>query len=150
MRKHRFNIFKSFIVLVFCTLLLSGCKTKSEELVAMLESSISTAELTTGLEINRSKVDRGTKFGKPVHPEVRIQYKPIDNYTKEDVYEEIIEILEEGHWVREELSINLSGFYRASLQQDGFIIRATIKIQSERNSVSVRLRTIPIIRDHGK
>ena len=144
MRKHGLNIFKNFIFLALCILLFGGCKERSKELVAMLENSISTTALTTGIEIDRSQRDWGEGLIKPTQPEVRIQYKPKNNYTKEDVYEEIIENLEESHWDREEeRGIKQAGFYRAFLPQDSFTIRATVQILSEENIVNVRLITIP-------
>jgi hypothetical protein len=144
MRNQGLNVIKIIILLALCIFLLGGCKEKSKELVAMLESSISTTALTTGLEIDRSQFDWGEGLIKPTRPEVRIQYKPKNNYTKEDVYEEIIENLEESHWDREEEpGIKQAGFYRAFLPQDGFTIRATVQILSEENIVNVRLITIP-------
>ena len=75
----------------------------------MLESSISTTQLTTGHEIKRWYQDQGVTLGKPVRAQVRIEYEPVSNYTKEDVYNEIVTILEKNNWEREEQSIPQSG-----------------------------------------
>ena len=139
--KHKFYIHKIYIVLAFgVLLLLSGCQ--SAELKAM-ENSTSIIELTTGSEVSRWRQDKGVTLGKPDYPEVRIEYEPVNNYTLEDIYDEIVAILERNNWEREELSIDRSGFYRASLPQDSFSIQATVSIQLDRNIVSIRLRTIP-------
>ena len=145
--KHKLYIYISCIVLTFGILLfLSGCKkTESTELKAMLESSAATAQLTTGSEVYRQIQDREIKplLGKPKQPEVRIEYEPINNYTKEDVYDEIVGILEKNNWEMKELSIAQPGYYNASLPQDGFTILAEVLIHSQSNIVSIDLTTIP-------
>jgi hypothetical protein len=136
----------SYMTLAFGILLfLSGCNAKSTELKAMLESSVATTQLTTGSEVSRQYQDRQTKplLGKPKQPEVRIEYEPINNYTKEDVYDEIVGILEKNDWEREELSIAQPGYYKASLPQDDFTIVAEVLIHSKSNIVSINLGTIP-------
>ncbi|VAW35517.1 hypothetical protein MNBD_CHLOROFLEXI01-2376 [hydrothermal vent metagenome] len=143
--KHKLYIYKSYIALAIGVLIfLGGCEIKSPELTAMLESSASTTQLTTGREVSRRYQDSAKPLlGKPDRPEVRIEYEPINNYTKEDVYDEIVASLDENNWATEEVYIIRSGYYRASLPQDGFSILATVNIQSDRNIVSVRLRTVP-------
>jgi hypothetical protein len=86
-------------LLVFGILLfLSGCSLiKSAELRA-LEDAASVLQLTTGQEVSRSVQDKGTALGKPVYAKIYIEYEPINNYTKEDVYHEIIAILERNGW----------------------------------------------------
>jgi hypothetical protein len=144
--KNRSNIYTAHIVLAFVILIsLSGCKKESTELKAMLKSADATTQITTGSEISRYVQERETNplVGKPKQPEVRIDYEPLHNYTKEDIYNEIVAILEENGWERDELSIPQSGYYRANLLQDGFIIVAEVQIHSKLNIVSIYLRTIP-------
>jgi hypothetical protein len=142
--RQKLDVQRGPVALVICiTLLLGGCAMQSKELKAMLESSVPTTQLTMGREVNRSYQDRGVTLGKPIPAEVRIKYEPKGNYTESDVFDEIIGILEQDSWEREELSVDEPGFYRASLLQDGFLIRATVHIQKDGTIVSVRLRTYP-------
>jgi hypothetical protein len=144
--KYQLNIYINYIALAFVVLIFfSGCNTRSDELNAMLESSVATTQLTTGNEVSRRYQDRETKplLGKPKQPEFRIEYEPINNYTKEDVYNELVRILEKNNWEREELSITQSGYYRATLPQDYFTIVAEVLIHSKSNIVSIQLVTVP-------
>ena len=142
--KPRLDIYESYIALAFGVLIFfSGCNTRSDELNAMLESSASTIQLTTGREVSRWHQDKRVTLGKPIRAKVRIEYEPANNYTKEDVYNEIATILYENNWEREEQSIAQSGYSRAALPQDGFSIVAEVRIQSKSNIVSIDLVTIP-------
>jgi len=123
-------------------LFLNSCTMQSKELKAMLENPISTTELTTGHVISRSYQDKGMTLGKPEPAEVRIEYKPKDSYTENDVYSELVKILNQDNWDIDDLNSSQPGFFRASLPQDGFLIKATVNIRSERNIVSIRLRSM--------
>jgi len=116
---------------------------QSKELKAMLASSASNIQLSTGNEVRRSYQDSGRTLGKPIPAEVIIEYEPKNNYTEGDIYDEILKTLLNEHWQKEELSTDQSGFFRASLPQDAFIIRASVYIQLDRGIVSIRLRTAP-------
>jgi hypothetical protein len=111
----------------------------------MLESSAATVQLITGQEINRYTQDREIKplLGKPKQPEVRIDYEPTSNYTKEDVYNEIVGILEKNNWEKEELSVSQFGYFKASLSKENFTIVVEVVIHPEMNIVSIYLRTNP-------
>lgn len=150
--KHKFGIYKSYITLALGVALafgvlifFSGCNTRSAEVNAMLDSSVATTQLTTGSEVRRRYQDRETNplLGKPKQPEFRIEYEPKSNYTQEDVYDEIVGILENNNWENEELGIAQSGYYKAALSQDGFSIVAEVLIHSRSNIVSIQLHTIP-------
>jgi hypothetical protein len=139
--KLKFYIHKRYIALAFGALLfLSGCQ--SAELKA-LENSTSILQLTTGREVSRWQQDKGVTLGKPDYPEVRIEYEPINNYAKEDVYNEIVGILEENNWERKELSIAQSGYFRASLPQDDFKIVVAVLIHLKSNIVIIQFGTNP-------
>jgi len=125
-----------FVILFF----LSGCQ--SAELRA-LENSTTIIQLTTGREVSRWHQDKGTTFGKPDYPEVRIEYEPIANYTVEKVYDEIVATLEKNNWQKVKLGIPYPGFYRAISIQDDLIILAEVKIQSEKKKVSILFRNRP-------
>lgn len=136
MTKHRFKIYISYLALVFGILfLLSGCDTKSPELEA-LETSVSVLTLKTGGEVSRAYQDKGVTLGKPVYAQVRIEYEPLNHYTKDDVYDEIVAILEKNSWERDEWNI-VPDYFSGSLQQGHFTIYATVLIQSDKNSVTV-------------
>jgi hypothetical protein len=131
-----FDKYKFHIALAFCFLfLLSGCK--SAELRS-LEDSASLIQLTTGREVNRSLQDKGEVFGKPVYAEVDIDYEPIDNHTKREVYEEIVEILNKNQWERDEVNI-VPDFFSASLKQDDFKLLISVLIRSSENLVRVEI-----------
>ena len=119
-----------------CLLILSGCQ--SAELKS-LEDASSVFKLSTGSESSRWSQDKGTTLGKPVYPELRIEYKPDANHSVEDVYQEIINILEKNNWQKEKVTIDQPGFYLASLKKDDFVIQASVLILTERNVVNVQL-----------
>lgn len=144
--KPKIHIYIIFILFVFGILIfLSGRKAASTELKAMSDSVAATAQLTTGQEVGREYQERVTKplLGKPKQPQVRIEYQPINSYTKEDVYKEIIKVLEANDWERIELSTPQSGYYKASMPGAGFLILAEVLIHSMTNTVSITLTTVP-------
>jgi hypothetical protein len=97
-KKIRF-IFGFVIVIFLLMLFLSGCKPAE---LKTLESSSSIIQLQTGLEVRRSLQDKDTVLGKPIYAEMYIEYEPIDNYTKKEVYDEIIAILKKNNWEEDE------------------------------------------------
>jgi hypothetical protein len=121
---------------------LSGCSLiKSAELRA-LDDATSVLQLTTGQEVSRLVQDKGTALGKPVYAKNYIEYEPINNYTKEDVYDEIIAVLERNGWEGKESSIlapEFSAFYRGSLKEVNIALFVNVWISSEKNLVSVRM-----------
>jgi hypothetical protein len=151
----RFSIFQNLSKLrkipltVFIALLvfgiplsLSGCRLiKSAELRA-LEDTASVLQLTTGQEVSRSLQDKGTALGKPIYAKIYIEYEPINNYTKEDVYHEIIAALERNGWKGKEASTlarEFSASYSASLKEVNVALLVDVRIYLNRNLVSVRM-----------
>jgi hypothetical protein len=131
------------VLLVFGTpFFLSGCGIiKSAELGA-IENAASVLQLTTGQEVSRSLQDKGTALGKPVYAEIYIEYEPINNYKKEDVYDEIITILERNGWEGKEattLAREFSASYSASLKELNVALFIDVRIYSEKNLVTVRM-----------
>ena len=96
--KHKPYIYKSQIILALGILLfLSGCKSAG---LRALENLVSNMQLTTGREVDRYSHDQGYGFitGQIISPEIHIVYEPVDNYTKRDVYDEIVTILKKHNW----------------------------------------------------
>ncbi len=132
-------IYKSCIALAFGVLFfLSGCN--SAKLQA-LENSVSTVELTTGREVRRSLTDehRGFITGGIYDPEVLIVYEPIDNHTKQEVFEEIGAVLKKNNW-RDYGRANLdySGtfyYFRTFLQYDGYPVTVWVNTSPDKNEV---------------
>ena len=121
----------AFGVLLF----LSGCK--SAELKAM-EDSASVIQLTTGHEVARSLREKDWGFTGPIYPQVIIVYEPINNYTKKEVYDEIVTILEKNNWERYEWSTTPDSF-SGSLRQDQFEISIGVTISLNKNHVVIAL-----------
>jgi hypothetical protein len=137
--KHKLHIHRIHIVLIFGVLLfLGGCRlVKSAELRA-LEDVASVLQLTTGREVKRWTQDKGTALGKPVYAEIYIEYEPIYNYSKKEVYDEIIAILERNNWERDEWNID-PDYFNASLKKNNITLIAGVLIRSEKNLVTVRM-----------
>ena len=131
----------SHIALAFGLLLfLSGCEIKSAQLLE-LESLVSIIQLTTGHEVNRWYKDTEAGFTGPIYAEIRIEYEPNSNYTKEDVYDEIVAILIKNNWEGEECNGCSSVSFSASLQHDNYPIpiNARVRTHSDENLVSIRM-----------
>lgn len=142
--KYQLNIYKHYIALVFCILILfSGCNPRSDELNTLLENPVSTTQFTTGHEVSRWHEDKGVTLGMPVQAKVRIEYVPVNNYTQEDLYNEMIDALDKNNWEKEEQSIVQTGYFRATLPQNGFSLVAEVLIDSQSNIVSIQLETNP-------
>jgi len=121
-------------------LFLSGCEIKSAQLKA-LENSISIIQPTTGREASRSVQDKEAGFTGPIYAELRITYEPINDYTKEDLYDEIVALLEGNNWEGETCSACRPASFSASLQPDDYPIpiNARVRIHSDENLVSIRI-----------
>ena len=131
---------KLYIFALACGLLffLSGCEIKSAQLKA-LENSVSIIQPTTGREVSRSIRDKEAGLTRTIPAQIRIEYEPINNHTKEDLYDEIAAILEKNNWERRESNKGRSDFYSASLPQGRSKIIATVLIRSNENLVSVEM-----------
>ena len=130
--KTRFYIFALAFGILF---VLSGCKSAQ---LKQLETAASSIQPTMGQEVYRDSDDLSppvTGFG-PTPAEIYIEYEPINNHTKEDLYDEIVTILEENGWEGEECEGCRSASFGASLPP----ITARVRIQSNENLVSIRLK----------
>jgi len=92
-----------------------------------------------GREVSRSLEDKDTVLGKPVYAKIRIQYEPINQYTKEDVFDEIVAILKKNSWEMNAENIVPDAF-SASLQQGSLKILTTVLIDPDENLVTVSMQ----------
>lgn len=123
------------VTVIFLMFFLSGCK--SAELQA-IENSASVLQITTGQEVDRWTHDKGKTLGKPVYPEIFIVYEPINNHTKEEVYEEIVAILKKNNWVGREPIIDYD-YFKATLQQGSFEISTKVVVGRIKNIVTISI-----------
>jgi hypothetical protein len=114
---------------------LSGCKSLR---VGALENAASVIQIKTGHEIRRFTTNEGSALGKPVYATVFIVYEPIGNYATKDVYREIVTILKQNKWEGVE-PLKDRDYFKATLQQDGFEISASVATDEEKNIVTVKL-----------
>jgi hypothetical protein len=121
-------------------LCLCGCETKSAQLQE-LESLVSIIQLTTGREVSRWSQDTEPGFTGPIYAEMRIKYEPINDYTKEEVYSEIVDILKNNSWEGEACSACTTSSFSASLEQDDYPIpiNARVRVHSDKNLISISL-----------
>ena len=126
-------LFLSFGALI----LISGCKTHSKELKAMLESPVANMQLTTAKEIKRSYNDKSVSLGKPIYAAVRIEYEPIGNHTKEDVYSEIVENIERSGWRRDAYNVAQRDYYSASKPYESFSLLVEVFNHPEKSTVNI-------------
>ena len=112
-------------------LFLSGCK--SAELRA-IENSASVLQITMGQEVNRWTQDKGVALGKPVYAKIIIEYEPINNHTRKEVYEEIVTVLKNNNWKGEE---PFADYFKATLQQGSFKISTGVSIDEKKNIVTI-------------
>ena len=130
------NKFAVFI-LGFCLLFfLSGCERKSAELTAV-EEAATIIQPITGREVYRDVEDKGRTFVRTINANLFIKYEPVNDYTKEEVYEEIVTILEENNWKRDERNKGRSDYFTAFLQQSRYPLVASVSIRSDENIVTV-------------
>ena len=104
-----------------------------------LEIPASIIQLQTGREVSRSVRDKKAGFTGPIYAQVRIKYEPIDHYTKKEVYDEIVAILENNNWEGEECNTCNSDYFSASLRQGDFPLLASVLIYSDENLVSIKI-----------
>ena len=134
--KHMLFIYKYKYQIAFTIgvlFLLSGCK--SAELKEV-ENSASILQLTTGHEVRRWHQDKGIALGKPVYTKLWIGYEPINHYTKEDVFNEIIATLEKNNWEKDKSNF-VPDYFTASLQQDQFRITAAVFYYPDENLIAI-------------
>ena len=120
-------------------LLLSGCKYIKSQQMHELEQLADTVQIQSGIVVDRQQRDREKVLGKPVYANIRIIYKPVDNYTKQDVYREIITVLEQNNWEGKVCEGCTTDYYTAGLQQGNYPIpiRAKVRVSKEDNTVSL-------------
>ncbi len=140
MRKLKPKFIFLFFLLFGSLILISGCESK--ELKAMLESPLANMQLTTAREVARSHKDKEVTLGKPIYAKVRIKYEPTGNYTKEDVFNEIVKNIEKNGWEREwgrNDNSGQSGYYSASLPYESFSLIVEVLRRPGLSTVSVYL-----------
>ncbi len=86
-------------------------KTKSEGFKAMLTNPVANMQLTTAREVKRYQRDRDTVLGKTSSASIIVKYEPIGNYTKGDVYDEIVENIENTGWNKRDVTSSLEDRY---------------------------------------
>ena len=132
---HNFAIFALTFALLLC---LSGCGIKSSRLRAV-EDSAAIIQPTTGHEVYRHTEDRGKTFVRTINANIFIKYEPANDYTTEDVYKEIVAILEENNWKRYESNKDQTNNFRASSRQGSYPLSIRVSISSNQNLVTVRI-----------
>ena len=139
---HEVNIKLYIIVLLAFSLLLflSGCKMKSVQLQE-LENLASYIRLTMGREVSRWSHDKEAGLTGPIYARIRIEYEPINNYTKEEVYNEIVDILKKNDWKGQACIGCSTPSFSASLRQDDYPIpiNARVRVHSGENLVSISI-----------
>jgi len=132
------------VLVVGALAFVGGFGRKSKELKTMLESSVANMQLVTAQEVNRAYSDKRTTLGIPIYAGVGIRYEPVENYTKEDVYKEIVKNIENNNWVRED-SGGQGDYYRAYLPYESFreggsrVITVGVFNHSERSTVDITM-----------
>lgn len=121
--------------------LLSGCRITKSAQLRELENLVSVIQLTTGREVSRSLQDKDVALGKPVLAEIYIEYEPINNYTKKEVYDEIVAILKKNNWKGDEWNI-VPDYFSASLKEENVTILAKVRLHSDENLVSIRMTNL--------
>jgi hypothetical protein len=103
----------AILILAFfgVVILLSMYNPESAGMKAMLANPVANMQLITARETYRFQEDKDKVLGKPVYAKVRVEYEPIDNYTKGDVYDEIVEIVEKSGWERDSYSADRDDYY---------------------------------------
>ena len=140
MKQQKMKIGFIFVSTVTLFLVILFTLTSSSQLKA-LENLISTIQPTTGHEVNRHIQDTEAGFTGPIYAEIRIDYEPNNNHTMEDLYDEIVKLLERNNWEGKECDGCLSAFFKAYLQQDDYPIpiRAGVYIHADENFVRIRM-----------
>lgn len=112
----------------------------SEELRTMKESPFTQLQLSTAQEVERWEYDKEVTLGKPIHAQITITYAPLDGFTKEDVFGEIVKTIELAGWEKDD-RIDLEGYYVASKPEGRFVVVVSVTNPGDREWVAVRLDT---------
>ncbi len=105
-----------------------------------LESVASKIQVKTGQLISRSSQNSGNVLGKPIYADLNLYYKPLNNYSKRDLYNEIISLLEKNNCKRDSINI-VPDYYSGSMRgdTDSFaLIRVGVYIYPDINLVGIR------------
>lgn len=102
----------------------------------ILENSIAKIQLTKGREINRWQQEKSLTLGKPIYEKIRVGYEPINNYSKQEVYGEIVAILEKNNWQRDSGNNSPDSFV-GSLHQGNYLLFTIVMILPDKNEVTV-------------
>lgn len=110
----------------------------------MLNSAIANMNIKSAQEVTRSYDDKRiiTLTGKPVYAYLRIIYIPKSGYSKEDVFNEIVHVLEENDWKVERRTYwdnNNSLSLTASLPYESFSLKARVDYEQNDNTIRVAL-----------
>jgi hypothetical protein len=132
-----------FITIFIFALLLGGCLSQSQQLTAMQNSSVASMQLTTAREVNRAEQDRGSTLGKPEPAQFIVDYEPVGNHTKEDVYNEIIASLQRDNWQPDPLNASLTDSYKATLPQGNFALVVNVRNIQHYSFIRVTMTTDP-------
>lgn len=114
---------------------------KKSDQLQELENLSSVVQLKTGHEINRWLKDKEYGFTGPVYAEIRVEYEPINDYTKEDVYYEIVDILKNNGWQGDSCKGCVLPSYMISLEQKSYPIpiTGTVMVHSDENIISISM-----------
>jgi len=101
------------LILVFLGILIfvNVREAESEGLKAMLANPVANMQLTTAKEVYRYQDDKGVTLGKPGYAMVDVTYEPIGNNTTGDVYDEIVDNIENSEWEKRDITSWLEGEY---------------------------------------
>jgi len=110
---------------------------KSPELKA-LEASAAALNLQTGREIKLFIRDKNVVLGKVQYAEINLDYEPSSTHTVDDLYNEIISILESGYWKRDEVNV-VPDFYsgHSTFAPNDFTALVSVGIDRDKNLVRV-------------
>ncbi len=120
----------TILILAFFGVLIffSMQKPESAGLKAMLANPVANMQLTTAREVRRFQEDKDVILGKPVYAKIRVNYEPIGNNTKGDVYVEIVEIVESSGWERDSYSTEMNDYYNGSLYYESSSRRLDVSV----------------------
>ena len=81
----------------------------------MLANPVANMQLTTAREVKRFQEDKDITRGRS-YAELKVRYEPVGNNTKGDVYDEIVENIENSGWKRDSYSVGRNDYYNGSLR----------------------------------
>lgn len=118
-------------------LLLGGCKAKSAELQT-LENAAAIIQPRTGQEADRLLHDkRSGILAKPSYAEIYLEYEPVKDHTKREVFEEIRVSLLQNQWMGGNETI-IPDYFTATTKQENSTLIVTVLIVSDKNLVVVK------------